>query len=82
MGRRCQPWVGQLLFLTVALAGTPSVVWADPVPLTSSMLQVNWDGNCAGMAIKDGGFRLNWLAVASRSIHEAPAWERWWPISK
>jgi PEP-CTERM motif-containing protein len=57
MGRRCQPWVGQLLFLSVALAGTPSVVSADPVSLAGSTL-VNWDGNCAGVAIKDGGFRL------------------------
>ena len=57
MGRRCQPWVGQLLFLSVALAGTPAVVSADPVSLASSTL-VNWDGNCAGVAIKDGGFRL------------------------
>lgn len=57
MGRRCQPWVGQLLFLSVALAGTPSAVSADPVSLASSTL-VNWDGNCAGVAIKDGGFRL------------------------
>lgn len=58
MRRRCQPWVGQLLFLTVALAGTPGVVSADPVAITSSMLGVNWDGNCAGLAVKDGGFRL------------------------
>lgn len=56
MRRRCQPWVGQLLFLSVALAGTPSVVSADPVSLSSGI--VNWDGNCAGVAIKDGGFRL------------------------
>lgn len=56
MRRRCQPWVGQLLFLSVALAGIPGVASADPVAITSSMLGVNWDGNCA--AVKDGGFRL------------------------